>query len=131
MIFLTAALPSAVIFASCAGVVGAGSRPSESSFSRTAGSSSALRASAFNRLTIVAGVPLGAYIATQVAKLKPATPPSAKVGTSGKSGERFSVGTPKAMSLPCLIKGKATEVAENMTGTCPDTTSIRLCDAPL
>src|SRR6185369_8345512 len=105
------ARPSPVHFVTVDGLEPIGSRPWAISFSRTSGALTAFTSSAFSRSTIGLGVPSGTTKEAQVRHSKPGTPASAKVGTSGSSGERAALGTPSARKRPSLMKGWTIDTA--------------------
>ena len=72
------------------------------------------------------GVPAGMTTACQVVTLKPGTPDSATVGTSGMSDTRWSPLTASARRAPSLMKGAVVERLSTMKDKRP---AIRSCKA--
>ena len=69
--------------------------------------------------TMGIGVPAGAIRANQVPATTSATPASASVGTSGRSGMRVGTVTASARRLPVATCGMAAGVSTNANAVCP------------
>ena len=80
---------------------------------------------------IAAGVPAGAYSATQKTLLNPGKPLSETVGTLGRFGERFSLVTANGRRRPALMKPIDEVSPVTQTGTCPPKTSAVAGPPPL
>src|SRR5262249_36147247 len=81
--------------------------------------------------TIGCGVPAGAMKPTQRVALKPATPASAIVGTSGRIGDRVFPVVPRARTRPALIIGAMVGTESNSIWICPLRMSFRAPVEPL
>ena len=76
-------------------------------------------------------MPAGAATITQPDASKPGTPASASGGISGAAAQRVVVLTPSATTLPSRTSGTAGAGSENISGTCPATTSAMAGALPL
>src|SRR6266478_5043397 len=74
--------------------------------------------------TILAGVPSGANRPNQTSLGKPATPTSIMVGVSGSSGQRASLVTASAFSLPALKCVSKLDFGLKTMSMCPPITSV-------
>ena len=80
----------------------------------------------FSRSTIGCGVAFGAMKPTQSVAAKPGTPASAKVGTSGRIGERSVPPVASARSKPALMIGAIAGMASNRIWVCPFKILLRM-----
>jgi hypothetical protein len=92
---------------------------------------SARTISALSLATMSGGVPAGTITPNQVVRSNPGSPDSAMVGSSGTAGERASVVTASARSLPALTLGSALARLSNINCTCPESKSAIAGAAPL
>ena len=76
-------------------------------------------------------VPAGASSAYHDTASKPGKPDSAIVGTSGKSGVRFALATPRARSFPAWMCGSAADDCANMNAIWPPSRSRSAGAVPL
>ena len=87
--------------------------------------------SAFRRLTMAAGVPLGAITPSQMVASYPGTPASDSVGRSGMMAERVRPVVATALTLPAFTCSTMVGMASNIRSTWPPSTSVRACALPL
>ena len=90
-----------------------------------------LRSAAPTRVTISAGVPVGAIIPNQVLVSKPGMPDSAMVGSEGAAALRFALLMASACSLPELTYGSTDNVFANIICTWPAMRSVTAGGVPL
>ena len=114
----------------CSGVVGAGSAPCPDMRSRVSGASSARTSVRLSVVTIGAGVPAGARTPYQSVSSYPGTPASAMVGSSGNTGARVALVTPKARSLRDRMCGATPGTPPNNIDICPPRSSINAAPTP-
>ena len=85
----------------------------------------------FRRSTIGCGVAFGAMRPTQSVATKPGAPASAKVGTSGRIGDRVLPLVPIGRTRPPLINGAMVGTESNRSWICPLNMSPRAPVEPL
>src|SRR3954469_5990705 len=94
-----------------------GSMPRSLKVCTTSGARNVAAISPFRRSTTEEGVRAGASTPNHVPPVKPVTPASSIVGTSGASGERLGVATASALSLPARTCGSTTGIVSNVICT--------------
>src|SRR5262245_54935516 len=105
MTFAHFGISNLILATNSSAVFATGSNPSTAIRSFTSGSSMTFKISPCSRSTMALGVPAGTRTPCMVSASCSGRPASAKVGTSGKSGDRFGVVTANARSLPSLTCG--------------------------
>ena len=116
---------------SCSGEPPRASMCMASSCFCTSGVLSAAWISRLRRCTTAAGVLAGAATAFQDATLKPFSPLSATVGTSGKVAERFSPITASARKARALICGTTGLRISTAASICPPRRAVITAGVPL
>src|SRR5687767_9772183 len=117
--------------ANSSGLLPTGSVESCLNLARTSGSFRIATSSPFRRRTMSLGVPAGACIEYQAFVSYCGRPASAKVGTSGYSGERFGAESASALSLPPRTCGMAEAAVSSMACTRPAIRSTSAGPPPL
>ena len=104
--------------------------PAASARCRTAGCSATLRMAALIRSCTARGVPAGAAKANQASRVKPGSPASAVVGTSGRPGARRALAMASAFTRPPCTSEMAEEGVVMNISTRPPATSCSAGAAP-
>src|SRR4051794_12942191 len=102
-----------------------GSWPRRSMLAFAAGDSRALAAISRNWLTVVGGVFAETYTPNQGWIVKPGTPISLALGTSGSAGFRLSPDAANALTLPDCSSGATDTWSMKNKSTTPLATSVR------
>ena len=95
------------------------------------GASSALTNSRLSRDTISRGVAAGANMPYHNGIVKPSTPASIPVGTSGRAAMRCSVSTARARTFPARICGIAVVTGMTTSSTSPPIIAVIAWVTPL
>src|SRR6218665_9881 len=117
-------------FLKSSGVPRWGSKPNSVKRLSTTGSARALFSSRFNRTTTGAGRPAGPRRPWNAKTSALVTPLSARVGTSGSSGERACDPIASVLTLPLLMMDRPEARSRNIAGTCPPMRSCMAGAAP-